>query len=122
MAKESGLDTLKKAYAKIQKKHGLPSFEELNKDFQIEKISEGETEILVREVRKFMSEKFSNYFRFVEAILHPVNAPMFIFSIVKLITPEEKNKLTMIYKKLAEAELNLIELDKIGRASCRERV
>ncbi|GBE19510.1 hypothetical protein BMS3Abin17_00233 [archaeon BMS3Abin17] len=111
MAKESNINILKKEYKKIQKKHGLPDFERLNEDFQIEKISESETEILIREVRKFMSEKFSNYFRFVEVILHPVNAPMFIFSIVKLITPEEKNKLTVIYKRLAEAEISLIELD-----------
>lgn len=111
MAKESGLEDLKKDYAKIQKKYGLPSFEELNEDFQIEKIAESETEILIREVRKFMSEKFSNYFRFVETILHPVNSTMFVFSIVRLIGSEEKSKLTNIYKKLAEAEISLIELD-----------
>ncbi|MFQ5531321.1 MAG: hypothetical protein ACE5ES_01770 [Candidatus Nanoarchaeia archaeon] len=109
--KDSKLDDLKKVYERIRKKHSLPSFDDMNKDFQIERISEVETEYLIREVRKFMAEKFSNYLRFVEAILHPVNSPMFVFSIIKSIGAEEKNKLTEIYKYLAKTEVLLIELD-----------
>lgn len=108
--KES-LEKLKKDYIKIQKKHHLPSFEKLNEDFQIEKIAEIETEILIREIRRFMAEKFSNYLRFVETILNPVNAPMFVFSVIKTINLEEKNKLTEIYKKLAKIEVRLVEVD-----------
>lgn len=105
------LQDLKKNYAKIQKQYDLPSFDELNKDFQIEKVAEGETDFLIREIRKFMADKFSNYLRFIEAILNPVNAPMFIFSIIKSIGIEEKNKLTDIYGKLSKTEIRLIKLD-----------
>ena len=109
--KESSLNELKKNYKKVQKKYNLPEFEKLNEDFQIEKLSELETDYLIREVRRFMGEKFSNYLRFVEAILNPTNVPTFIFSIVKSIRTEERNKLMEIYKQISKLELELIELD-----------
>ena len=109
--KKESLEKLKKDYSVIKKKYDLPSFEELNEDFNIEKISEIETDFLLREVRKFMADKFSNYLRFVEIILNPINAPMFIFSIIKSISNEEKNNLKEIYKKLAKIEVKVIELD-----------
>ena len=109
--KEFSLENLKKDYRKIQKKYSLPEFEKLNEDFQIEKIAETETDYLIREIRKFMGEKFSNYLRFVEAILNPTNVPMFVFSIVKSITPEEREKLIEIYKQISKIEVSLIELD-----------
>ena len=105
------MENLKKDYLKVQEKYNLPSFENLNEDFQIEKIAEVETDILVREIRKFIADKFSNYLRFVETILNPSNAPMFVFSIVKSIGVEEKKKLVEIYKELTKTEIRLIELD-----------
>ena len=111
MENKSDLENLKKDYEKIKREHNLPSFEELNEDFQIEKVAEIETDFLIREIRKFMSDKFSNYLRFIEAVLQPVNTPMFIFSIIKSIGAEEKKKLTDIYKKLVKIEVRLIELD-----------
>ncbi|PIO07207.1 hypothetical protein COU59_03635 [Candidatus Pacearchaeota archaeon CG10_big_fil_rev_8_21_14_0_10_34_12] len=109
--KEPSLEELKKEYFKIQKKHNLPDFEKLNEDFSIEKLSDIETDYLLREIRKFMSEKMSHYLRIVETILNPTNVPMFVFSIVKSITPEEKAKLVDIYKKLSKMEIELLEID-----------
>lgn len=106
-----GLEKLKEEYEKIQKKHKLPSFKELNEDFHIEKISEYETEILIREVRKFVGDKLANYMRFVENLLNPVNAPMFVFSIIKLIEPEDKKRLSEIFKELMKKEIKFIEVD-----------
>jgi len=111
MKDKSNLEDLKKDYKKVQEKYNLPDFIELNKDFHIEKIAEIKTEFLIREIRKFMADRFSNYLRFVEALLNPQNAPMFVFSVVKSIGNEDKKKLTEIYKKLAKIEVELIELD-----------
>lgn len=108
---ENKLEKLKKEYEKIQKKHKLPSFKEMNEDFHIEKISETETEILIREVRKMMADKLANYMRFVESLLNPTNAPMFVFSIIKLIEPEQKRRLSEIYKELMKSEMKFIEID-----------
>ena len=111
MEKESNLQELKENYKEIQEKYNLPAFERLNEDFHIEKIAENETELLIREIRKFMADRLFNYLRFIESFLNPVNVPMFVFSIIKIITPKEKEKLTEIYKKLAKIEVDLIELD-----------
>lgn len=109
--KESELAKLKENYKKIEKAHNLPEFDKLNAEFAIEKLAEIETDFLVREVARIMAEKFSNYMRFVEIVLNPSNAPMFIFSIIKTMGESEKKKFAEIYKELAKIELNLIELD-----------
>jgi hypothetical protein len=111
MEKKSELNDLKKSYMELREKYNLPSFEELNAEFNIEKASGIETDSLAREIRKFVAEKFSNYLRFSETLLHPVDVPMFIFAVVKSLGIEEKKRLSEIYKKLAEKEIQIIELD-----------
>ena len=106
-----GIEKLKGEYEKLEKKHKLPGFKELNEDFHIEKIAESETDILIREVRKFVGDRLANYMRFVENLLNPVNAPMFIFSFIKLMEPEDKKRLSEIYKELMKKEINFIEID-----------
>jgi len=108
---ENNLEKLKDDYKKIQLEFGLPNFEELNKDFQIEKMAEIETDFLIREIRKFLADKFSNYMRLVEAMLNPVNVQMFVFSVIKSIGAVEKEKLSDIYKKLAKKEIEILKLD-----------
>ena len=108
---ESKLEVLKERYKAVQEKHGLPSFEELNEDFNIEKATEPETEILIREIRKYVGDKIFNYMRFIESLLNPVNAPMFTLSIVKLLNVEERKKLEDIYKEMMKSEVAFIKLD-----------
>ncbi|MBW6442264.1 hypothetical protein K0A97_00590 [Patescibacteria group bacterium] len=105
------LEELKEEYSPLQKKYNLPKFEQLNEDFSIEKATETETEILIREIRRFVGEKIINYLRFVEGLLNPVNGPMFVFSIIKILEPSEKQKLSDIYKELVKQEIKFIELD-----------
>ena len=109
--KEKTLEEFKVEYNKIQKKHSLPSFDELNKDFFIEKLHESETDFLIREVRKMVAERIYNSLRVIETFLNPSNAPMFVFSMVKTFTEKEKKMLTDIYKELARNEVELIKLD-----------
>ncbi len=106
-----GLERLKTEYLTLHKKYGLPSFQEMNEDFYIEKIAENETEILIREIRRMVGDRLANYMRFIENLLNPVNVPMFVFSIIKLIGAEEKKKLQEIYKKLIKNEIKFVERD-----------
>ena len=69
MTEESKLAKLKKNYSEIGKKHKLPSFEEMNKEFQIEKVAEDETDFLLRDIRKAVGDKLANYMKFAEAVL-----------------------------------------------------
>lgn len=108
---QSDLKNLKEKYKIFQEKYFLPDFEELNREFSIEKIAETETDFLIREIVKLIGEKISNYMHFVEAVLNPVNSPIFIFSIIKTLGEEEKRKFNEIYKELAKIQVQLIELD-----------
>jgi len=108
---EKTLSELKKDYLEIQEKYSLPDFQEFNQDFQIEKIAEYETDILIREVRKFVAEKLSNYMKFIEMIINPLNAPMSIFSLIKSLGQSDKKKLSEIYEKLVKNEIEIVELD-----------
>lgn len=105
------LELLKERYLEIQKKHNLPSFQEMNAEFGIEKTEIEKFDILIREIRKYVADKLLNYLKFVETLLNPSNASMVIFSIIKTLGSDEKKKLTEIYKRLAKTELDLIELD-----------
>lgn len=112
MAKEEErLEKVKRDYEVLRKKYSLPDFKKLNEDFCIEKTAESETEILIREVRKLVGDKMINYMRFIENLINPVNVPLFVFSIIKLLDAEEKKKLSDIYKELMKKEIKFIELD-----------
>jgi hypothetical protein len=108
---ESDLEKLKKNYLEIQKRYSLPDFEELNDDFNIDKVSDIETEHLIREIRKVIVDKILNYIRLIESMLNPVNVPMFVFSVVRAMKIEDRKELAEIYKKLAKIEIELIDVD-----------
>lgn len=110
-SEKSDLEELKKVYYKLMNEYSLPSFEDLNVDFQIEKIQDSETEVLIREIRKYMGDKISSYFRFIETLIQPANAQMFVFMILKHLDSTDNTKLQSIYKRLSKFELELIELD-----------
>lgn len=112
MVKEiSPLEKLKEDYKKLEKKFSLPDFNRLNEEFHIEKISEIETDFLLREVRRYMAEKYLNYLKFVENLIHPTESSIFVFSVIKALGVEEKEELKRIYKSLVDIEINLIRLD-----------
>ena len=112
MAKDkSDLEFLKDQYAIFQKKYGLPDFMEMNQDFYIEKIEIDKTEMLLREIRRMVGDRMANYMRFVENLLNPVNVPMFVFSIVKMLNQEDKKQLSETYKKLIKNEIKFLERD-----------
>lgn len=111
MTKESSLDELKRDYSLLQKKYKLPKFQELNEEFDIEKVAEHETDFLVREIRKAIMDKIIAYLRFTEMLLNPSNAPMFFFALVKGLTSHDKRILERLYEKLGSFEIDVIELD-----------
>ena len=53
------LNDLRNDYSKLEVKHILPSFKELNESFEIDKIDK-ESDALLRVVRKVMMEKIVN--------------------------------------------------------------
>ncbi len=110
MEKENSIIKLKKKYSELEKKYSLPKFEEMNREFAIEK-SDPDSEILFREIIHLIADKFQNYMRFIENLINPANSSMFAFSLMKVIDNGKRTKLSEIYKKISEMEIKLIKLD-----------
>lgn len=108
---ESFLNKLKQEYSVIEKKHKLPGFYEMNKEFDIEKLQEKETDFLLREVRRAMIEKNAAYLRFVEMFQNPSNAPMFFLALVRNLGNSSKKILDEMYLALGKFEIRSIALD-----------
>lgn len=105
------LSEVKKQYEPLKKKYKLPEFLKLNEEFEIEKIQEKETDFLLREIRRAMSDKIAAFLKFLELFLNPQFAPLFILASLKNFTPKEKDSIEKIYKELANIEFFSIDLD-----------
>ncbi|HVY01519.1 MAG TPA: hypothetical protein VHA12_02020 [Candidatus Nanoarchaeia archaeon] len=104
------LEQLKKSYGVYEKKYKLPSFKELNENFEIEKI-ERQSEILPRVVRVVMMEKIMATQRFVESLLAPQQAPRMLYKYIKSMSVEDKKQLDKFYDSFASLMLKSLSLD-----------
>jgi hypothetical protein len=101
-------------YDKIRLKYNkLPNFKDISDDFDIEKLLEKESDYILREIRRTMSEKISAYMHFFETIINPASPPLFIFSVLKGIDKKSKEDIENIYKKLARLQIESMKLDTI---------
>lgn len=99
---------IKKRYEEFEAKHKLPSFKELNDDFEIDKLDR-DSDTFLRVIRKTMIEKIVNSMNFVEMLINPVNAPRMYFPYIKSMTMDDRGDIEKIYNLLAE--LSLLSLD-----------
>lgn len=104
------LKDFKVEFKKIAKKHKIPSFDELNECFEIDRI-ERDTDFLLREVRKTMMEKVVSYIRFLEMMLNPAQAPPMFLMFIKTLKEEDVKNLQKVYEKFIEVELLALRLE-----------
>jgi len=102
------LKDLKSEYEKLARKYGLPSFEEIVLDFEIDKL-EKDTEFLLRAIRKSMMEKIVNSINFLEMLLNPINTPRMYLPFIRTMSNEDRKFIDGIYGALAD--LTLLSLD-----------
>lgn len=105
------LDKLKKDYEKLKKKYLLPSFDELNEDFDIEELQDIESDFLLKRIRRKIMNRIESYLRVTELFMNPSNAPMFFLALSKNLTQGEKDTIERIYLKLGKFEIKNFELD-----------
>lgn len=104
------LKDLKEDYAEIEKEYKLPSFQEINELFEIERIS-SESDCLIRVVRKIIFEKVLQVFSFVEMLSNPGNAPKAYSMFFASATKEDFEIIHKLHKILFEFFLESLELD-----------
>jgi len=101
------------AYNELKEKHSLPEFKKIAEDFDIEKITEKESNFLIREIRRTINEKLSAYMHLFETLINPSAPPMFIFSALRGINGEDKEQIKDIYKELSKLQIEVMKLDTI---------
>ncbi|MFH0831586.1 MAG: hypothetical protein V1886_01850 [archaeon] len=108
---DSLLEKLKNDYEKFRKKYNLPGFQQLNEEFEIERIAEHETDLLLREIRKAITEKAVAFLRFLELMINPSAAPFFLLSVIKHLNASDKKVVNEIYRNVCDFEIKAIALD-----------
>lgn len=108
---EYGLDELKREYMLLEKKYNLPNFQFLNEEFDIEKLQERKTELLLKGIRGIILEKATAYLKFVEMFMNPSNAPMFFLSLMKNMSNDSRKIVDELYLSLGKFEIKSISLD-----------
>ena len=101
---------LRKSYDVLVKKYKLPSFVEVDADFEIHKIDR-ESETLLRSVRKQMMEKIVNSVGFVEMLLSGMNAPRMYFTYIKTMPSEDRKAMEDIYREFSSLIISSLELE-----------
>jgi len=88
---------VKTKYEELQKKYNLPSYKEINKDFELSIMEE--EKFLLRQVRRKIAEKVEAYSKMIEPILMPESNQASMYE-CQLVTEEEKSKLYKLFKKM----------------------
>lgn len=98
---------IEKDYQELAKKHGLPSYEEMNSEFEIFDIDE--ESFILREVRRKITQKLETYNKILEGILKPEVALCDLHE-CKVFTDKEKGDLFELYKKLMHIDRHATEV------------
>ena len=88
---------IKEKYQKLSKKYDLPSFDYLNKDFEIFTIEH--EEFLLREIRRKINDKVELYVKFLDELLNPETSITNMHE-SKLFNEKERNEIFSLYKRL----------------------
>jgi len=104
------LEDLKKDYSELEKKYKLPSFDEINDNFEIEKMDR-KSDVLLKIIRKVMMDKVINIMNFLEMFLNPMNAPRMYHGYLKAMAESDKKVVEGIYGQLADLIFISLERD-----------
>ena len=104
---------LEERYNELKQKYSLPDFKNLAEDFDIEKIQDKESSFLLREIRRTINEKTSAYLHLFENLINPNSPPIFIFTLIRNISTEDKEIVKQLYKELSKTQIEVMKLDTI---------
>lgn len=100
----------KKEFLELQKKYTLPSFEDLDKLFDISLIDTFSSS-LIRDIRKKIIDKVVGYVRLAELMLNPSQASPVFMVFLKEVNSEDKKLIDEIFKKFVPLEVEAFKLD-----------
>ncbi|MBD3310505.1 hypothetical protein GF351_04755 [Candidatus Woesearchaeota archaeon] len=90
---------IKKRYSQLQKKHSLPTFDEIDHEFEINSIEE-DSSFILREIRRRMVERIEEYSKIFEEIIQPDTNSFRSMSECRVFKDEDKHEIFNIYKNI----------------------
>jgi len=97
---------IKKEYSKVK---GLPKYDVLNNDFEIESLKD--KEFLTRQIRRKMNEKIIFFCRIIESLLYPTQQHIINMREVSNFSEDKKKEIENVYKELMFLERQSLMLD-----------
>lgn len=92
---------LKKEYGKLREEYNLPSFEDINDEFEISVIDLEKINSLPRAILRVMYNKMGIFLQYVEPVINPSPQGLHAFIEVENTTNDEKKEIFTFYKDLS---------------------
>ena len=92
---------IKKEYDKLKSQYGLPSYDEINKEFEISAIDVDKVNSVMRAILRVMCNRMGLYLNYIEPVISPNPQGMHAFVEVENTTNDEKKDLFSFYKSLS---------------------
>ena len=99
---------IKEYYERVGKNKNLPSFEEINSEFEIDSIEKGN---FAKQIAGKIVEKTENFRKVLEEFLHSDGSSIAVLMEIKGMDEKDKDKINSIYKKLTILERNFLLVD-----------
>src|SRR4030067_755252 len=95
--KKEEIAELKELFEKARKQYNLPSFDELDEEFEIRKIEDG---FVLREIRRDMLDRLHHYIEWIGPIVNPSQHSMHSMIESKLFAKKELEEIFDYYRRL----------------------
>ena len=103
---------IKKEYEQLRKKHNLPSYEELDNEFELLYFSPViEVNYVLRFIRRRITDKLKGFVNFFHGIINPNPSNLISLQESKFIPQEEKEKISELINEIMVLDSKSILLD-----------
>ena len=103
---------MKERYKELQKKHGLPRYEDLDREFELLYVGAiQEVQFVLRFVRRRMNDKLVNACTMVQSLLQPNPGSFVNLQESSFLSKEEKRECSELLKEIMEVERWSVVLD-----------
>lgn len=104
---------IKNIYLGAKEKYDLPEWNLLEEEFDISKAFTGDGGIVLRDIRRKMSEKIASYLHLLETFINPQATPLFLMNVLKNLNETDWEIVRKMYKRLAKLQFQNIIADTI---------
>lgn len=106
------MSDVKKEYEKYQKKHSLPLYDDLDKEFELLYVADiKEIRFVLRFIRRRMNDKIATTCNMLQSLLQPNPSSFINLQESSFFSKEEKNKYSVLLKESMQVERVSLVLD-----------